>query len=223
MESSATCALSDHGRAKPSATPGANEGRLMAALSNARHERFAQERALGKTGAAAWKIASGTQSVAYASAVGKRPDVARRVAELKAEQERLHRKAVADAVARFEVTTERVVGELARLAFANLADYVRFGPDGAPQTDLSRLTFDQSAALQILTIEEIKAKSKGGRDIRRMRFKLGDKRLALVALARHLGMFDAKTVRPPAQQLPLKDRILSKEEWIAKIASRAKT
>ena len=121
----------------------------MPPLNHVRHERFAQEVALGKTGAAAWQIASGKRSVAYASAVGRRSDVSARLAELKAEQQALHKKAALDAAARFEVTIERIAGELARIAFANLADYVKFGPDGVPRTDFSKLTFDQSAASYI--------------------------------------------------------------------------
>jgi phage terminase small subunit len=190
----------------------------MPPLNHVRHERFAQEVALGKTGAAAWQIASGKRSVAYASAVGKRSDVSARLAELKAEQQALHKKAALDAAARFEVTIERIAGELARIAFANLADYVKFGPDGVPRTDFSTLTFDQSAALQVLTIEEIKAKTKDGRDVRRMRFKLGDKRLALVALGRHLGMFNEPAAPVEQRQPPLVDRLATPEEWEAEIS-----
>jgi len=64
----------------------------MPALDHQRHERLAHERALGKTAVAAWEIVCGKRSAAYASAVGKRPDVKARIAELKAAQQALHKK-----------------------------------------------------------------------------------------------------------------------------------
>jgi phage terminase small subunit len=195
----------------------------MPALRNSRHERLAQERALGRTLTDAWEVASGKRNVASASGVGRRPDVAARIAELRAEQEAMRRKAIAEAAARFEVTAERVIGELAKIAFANLTDFVKIGQDGKPRTDFSTLTFDQGAALQILTVEETKGGGRGLREIRRVKFKLGDKRLALIALGNHLGLFGQAAA--PAHAFPvLRDRIASQQEWdaaIAKDASRA--
>jgi hypothetical protein len=54
----------------------------MPALTNARHERFAKERALGNTLTDAWESAAGRRSTAYAFRVGKRPEVAARIGEL---------------------------------------------------------------------------------------------------------------------------------------------
>jgi hypothetical protein len=91
---------------------------------------------------------------------------------------------------KFDVTTERVVGELARIGFANIQDYLTIGPDGEPHFDYAKIERDQAAALQEIVIEEFKDGRDGeGRKVRRIRFKLADKRAALVDLGRHLGLF----------------------------------
>lgn len=88
------------------------------------------------------------------------------------------------------VTAERVVAELAKLGFANMQDYMRVGVDGDPWLDFSQLTRDQAAALTEVTVEDFKeGRGEDARDVRRVKFKLADKRAALVDLGRHLGMF----------------------------------
>jgi phage terminase small subunit len=90
----------------------------------------------------------------------------------------------------YEITADRVVAELATIGFANMADYMRVGPYGDPILDFSALTRDQAAALVEITVEDFKdGRGKGGRVVRRVKFKLADKRGALVDLGRHLGMF----------------------------------
>jgi phage terminase small subunit len=91
---------------------------------------------------------------------------------------------------RTRVTADRVVEELAKLGFANMADYMRAGPGGDPYLDFSALTRDQAAALQEVTVEDyVDGRGEDARDVKRVRFKLADKRAALVDLGRHLGMF----------------------------------
>ena len=81
----------------------------------------------------------------------------------------------------------------AKIGFANMGDYMRPGVDGDPVLDFSELSREQKAALAEVTVEDIKAnRGKGGddsRDIRRVKFKLYDKRAALVDLGKHLGVF----------------------------------
>jgi phage terminase small subunit len=82
------------------------------------------------------------------------------------------------------------VTELAKIAFANMADYMTVGPDGNPVFDFSMLTPDQAAALVEVTVDgNVKGRGKGARPVRKVRFKLADKRAALVDLGKHLGMF----------------------------------
>jgi hypothetical protein len=96
---------------------------------------------------------------------------------------------------------------------------VKIGPDGHPRPDISTLSFDQGAALQALTIEEARAGRRGGRDVRKVKFKLGDKRLALVALGNHLGLFREPGVEAPPQNVA-RPRPPSMEEWEAELNAR---
>lgn len=88
------------------------------------------------------------------------------------------------------VTVERVVSELALIGFSNMQDYIRINSEGYPYTDFSALTREQAAAIGEVTVEDFKDGSgKDARDVRRVKFKLSDKRAALVDLGKHLGMF----------------------------------
>jgi phage terminase small subunit len=92
-----------------------------------------------------------------------------------------------------EVTAERVISELAKLGFANMADYMRAATNGDPYFDFAGLTRDQAAALQEVTVEDfVDGRGDDARDVKRVRFKLADKRAALVDLGRHLGIFKDK-------------------------------
>jgi phage terminase small subunit len=94
------------------------------------------------------------------------------------------------AAAKAEVTIERVLSELALIGFANMQDYMRAGPDGDPYLDFSELTREQAAALVEVTVEDFKeGRGESARDVRRVKFKLADKKGALVDLGKHLGMF----------------------------------
>jgi len=91
---------------------------------------------------------------------------------------------------RTEITADRVLTELAKLGFANMADYLKVGPSGDPILDFSALTRDQAAALVEVTVEDfVDGRGEDAREVKRVKFKLADKRAALVDLGRHLGMF----------------------------------
>lgn len=94
---------------------------------------------------------------------------------------------------KLEISAERVLDELVKLGFSNMADYMRVGADGDPALDFGSLTRDQAAALQEVTVETFM--DGGGfsaREVKRVKFKLADKRAALVDIGRHLGMFEDK-------------------------------
>ena len=95
---------------------------------------------------------------------------------------------------RTEVTQERVVKELARIAFANIADYIhvetqtRTKDDGTEiiyQTvmfnETQELSADQRAALAVVK-----------QSVNGFELKLHDKIKALELLGRHIGMFNDK-------------------------------
>jgi phage terminase small subunit len=95
---------------------------------------------------------------------------------------------------RTEVNQDRVVLELARMAFTNMLDYVQITDKGEAFVDLSKLTREQAAAIQEITVDEAAGGVGDGRRerVQRTRFKLADKRGALELLGRHLGMFNDK-------------------------------
>jgi phage terminase small subunit len=112
--------------------------------------------------------------------------------------ENLRKPQIAEAIAgaraklaeRLEVTSARIVTELAKLGFANMADYMRANPGGDPYLDFSRLTRDQAAALAEVTVDDfVDGRGENARQVKRVRFKLHDKQAALVNLGRHLGIF----------------------------------
>ena len=92
---------------------------------------------------------------------------------------------------RVELTADSVVAELASLGFSNMLDYVTVTDDGGSVVlDLSKLTRAQAAAIGELVIDEFtEGKGDGARDVRRVRFKLADKKGPLVELGKHLGVF----------------------------------
>jgi len=94
---------------------------------------------------------------------------------------------------RTEITQDAVLKELAKIGFANMSDYMKPGIDGDPVLDFSQITRDQAAALTEVTVEDFKdGRGEDARDVRRIKFKLADKRAALVDMGKHLGMFKDK-------------------------------
>jgi phage terminase small subunit len=108
--------------------------------------------------------------------------------------ENLRKPNIAEAIAaaqaaraeRTQITADMVVQELAKIGFANMADYLSTGAD--PHIDLSTLTPDQAAAISEVWTEEV-----GGGDapmILKRKIKLHSKLDALDKLARHLGIYE---------------------------------
>ena len=104
---------------------------------------------------------------------------------------RIKEAAIERAVAKLAITKEAVLGELAKLSFSNMLDYMKIGPDGDPRLDFSRLTRDQAAAIHELVVETRTETREEGPPavIVKTRFKLADKRGPLVDLGKHLGIF----------------------------------
>lgn len=96
----------------------------------------------------------------------------------------------AELAAQAGVTAEKIVAELAKLGFSNMQDYVGVTLGGSPFVDLSAVDRDKWAAVGEITVDHINRRD--GEEmklIERVKFKLADKRAALVDLGRHLGMF----------------------------------
>lgn len=163
----------------------------MPILKNQRHELFCQEIAKGATLDKAYVTAGYAPGSARANAatLKHRKGIKERIAEL---QERLivkEEQSVERAITKLSITKEAVLGELAKLAFANMADYMKVGEDGQPTLNFNDLTRDQAAALVEITVEEFKDGRSDKREVRRVKFKLADKQKSLEALGKHLGLF----------------------------------
>ena len=144
----------------------------MPVLKNQRHERFAQLVAQGNSQIEAYKKAGYKDDRAGASRLTAKDNIQTRINEL-----------LLAASQRVTVSIADVVNELCKLGFSNMADYVQPGADGLDQTiDVSQLTREQAAAVSEVAIKD------NGRD-REVKFKLYDKRAALVDLGKHLGAF----------------------------------
>lgn len=187
----------------------------MSVLANPRHERFAQELAKGSSAAAAYIAAGYKANRGAASRMQRDGSIVQRVTELQQQARNIETEALQQAVDRLAITKERVLGELAAIGFANMLDYMQVGAGGDPVLNFADLTRDQAAALAEVTVEDFKdGRGEGSRDVRRVKFKLHDKKGALVDLGKHLGLFVERfegslTVRDVSSE-PLSDA-----EWAA--------
>ena len=143
-------------------------------------EAFAAALAQGMTQAAAYRIAY-PKSLKWkdasvwdtASKLAANPEVHQRVTDL-----------VQKAASANEVTVERVLKELARLAFFDVAKLV--GEDGRP-LPISQIDEDTRRAIVGLDVATVGNDMQGVGEV--MKFKLADKGANLERLGRHLKMF----------------------------------
>jgi phage terminase small subunit len=134
-------------------------------------------------------------------------------------------KHVEKAAKKVDLTLPMVLEELALIGFANMGDYFRVTSDGDPVIDLAQLTHEQKAAIADLTVEDFTdGRGDDARNVRRVRFKLHDKRAALVDLGKHLGMGGGKheidmTLRAPRPDLQALSRseLLELEELCTRL------
>jgi phage terminase small subunit len=94
------------------------------------------------------------------------------------------------------ITADRVLIELAELAFSNISDFLQVQRDGSVQIDLARASRDRSAAVHDVILS---TPAEGSDDEVRItkltRVELFDKLRALEMLARHLGMYPSTESR----------------------------
>ena len=157
----------------------------MPILKNPKHEQFARYVAEGiSPGVALPKLGylpnskKDTQEN-YAYIMARRPAIRERIQELKDQ-----------AASKTNITVQRVLEELAKIGFANMMDYMKTQPDGTAFVDLSDLDRDKAAAISEIVVDEyMEGKGDDARQVKRVRFKLHDKRSALTDIGKHLGMF----------------------------------
>lgn len=151
----------------------------MSVLTNAKHERFAQELAKGKSASEAYVLAGYKANDGNASTLKGNQKVEARVAEL-----------LEAGAAKAGVTVERVLSELAKIGFSDIRKaFTESGGIRRPEE------WDDEFAGAVASVKVITRQS-GERDeddrpiLEHVHeFKAWDKRAALVDLGKHLGMF----------------------------------
>jgi hypothetical protein len=84
------------------------------------------------------------------------------------------------------VTPEKIVAELAVIAFSDLGDYIRVHSDGTASSDLGDMPPCATRAIASLNTDT--TKTAAGRQTAKLRIKLHDKQAALVSLAKIFGL-----------------------------------
>jgi phage terminase small subunit len=107
-----------------------------------------------------------------------KPDIAAAICEAKKTRSK-----------RTEITQDRVLEELARIAFSNVGDYLKVGENGILALDLAGVDDEAMGAIAEVTQDTLINASKGkAASVRRTRVKTHPKLQALRLLAEHLGM-----------------------------------
>ena len=135
-----------------------------------------------------------------------------KIAPFLAEAEVRVRAAQVEAANGYAVSRERNVAELARIAYANIADFTRkVGEERV--VDLSRATRDQLAAVQEITVEDyLDGRRENARQVRRTKFKLADKQGAIERLNKMFGwIIDRNEVGKPGEFAKMSDEELEGE------------
>jgi len=113
------------------------------------------------------------------------------------------KKALGRKLEKIEITSDAVLQEAAKVAFANMLDYLKIQEDGSVVVNLKDLTRAQAAAIQEVNFEEGADHTADGIiPVRKVRFRLSDKRAALELLGRYLKLFNTET--------PVQDRRTAK-------------
>jgi phage terminase small subunit len=86
---------------------------------------------------------------------------------------------------RTKISSDRVLNELAKLAFSDMRNFAKWGPGGVSPIEGETLSDDDAAC--VAEVSETTTKDGGS-----IRFKLHDKRAALELLGRHLKLFTDK-------------------------------
>ena len=104
-----------------------------------------------------------------------------------------------------EITRDRIVREIGKLAFSNISDFGRVENDGSFTADLSNVTKEQTSCIESIDVEESFTNS-GVR--KKTRIKLHNKVNALLKLAEYAGIvadsehWKAANARPVVPSLP---------------------
>lgn len=173
---------------------------------NERQRLFAKEYLVDLNGKAAairagYKATTADKVACY---LLRRPEIAALVEEGKARRAEQKR-----------ITADRVIEELGRMAFADIRNFIDWGPQGVKLRDKSVLDRDDAGA-----IADVEGKGTNGKI---GRLKLYDKLAALNALARHLGMIGGRAaLGPPDHTAARQDANAILRERLLRIARSGK-
>ena len=110
---------------------------------------------------------------------------------------------------RLEVTADAVLQELAKIAFANMGDYLAVGADGSIAVNIFGITPNQAAGLADLRIDEY---SSATGNIKRTRLRIGPKTRALELLGKHLNLWSDRL--DPGRRVNLAEEIRKGRERV---------
>lgn len=145
-------------------------------LANPQHERFCQEQAKGVAQLKAYHEAGYRGGANQASRLAAREDVRARTSEL-----------LNGAAEIAQIDVARVLAELGKIGFSDMRKMFTSGGSLIPIQDL-----DDDAAACLSSIEIVTRKVPGGEEAEVehvAKIKVWDKRVALVDIGKHLGMF----------------------------------
>ena len=98
--------------------------------------------------------------------------------------------AILDRQDRTKITQDRVLEEMARIAFANMGDFITIDETGTPILDFSRANNVKLASVAQITQEVyMEGRGEDAVPVKKTVFKLHDKGKHLEMLGRHLGLF----------------------------------
>lgn len=162
----------------------------MPILKRQKWEDFCQAYTYGETAGNATRSYQRVYGGVHRSQPGRllqRPEISERVAELRAELTARDRELMDETLTRLAVSRERILAELARIAFSDMADYVRL-ENGEPVLQPSALDAGKGAVVQ--DVVSTSSGRNGEAPRKRVRVKLNpDKLDALVQLGKDIGMF----------------------------------
>jgi phage terminase small subunit len=171
----------------------------LSPLPNAKHEIFAQEVAKGISAAEAYVSAGFKNNAGNARTLRSNQAVAKRIQAILEEREHIHAESVNLAIEKTGITMGRVLEELAKIGFANIADFVDLTGE-TPTWDLKDVHPDKMAAVSSLTTETVfdRTQMANGKptEVRKVKLTFWDKRASLVDIGKHLGMFKERSDQP---------------------------
>src|SRR5271163_472341 len=138
---------------------------------------------------AGYKVTSARSACVLAQRLLQRDEIKEAIQRSKDERSRGRAEATKIAIEHSGITQARVAVELGRIGFANMMDYMKIDPvTGDPRLDWSELTREQAAALTEVTVDDyVDGRGENARDVRKVKLKLGDKRAALMDVAKLFG------------------------------------